>query len=424
MVPTLTQAKTTPSTLDAVTHFHLDPIGGLSGDMFLGTALDTFPELADELINAMRTAGLPEDWQVTLVPAKDHAMTGSRLKIEPPAVGKSRPTGTFLDIKAMLEDSDLPETVTARAIHIFTFLAEAEAKVHGMPIDKVHFHEIADWDSVADIVGAAFFIEQFPGSSWSVAALPLGGGRVQTSHGPLPVPAPATAELLKGFPVLDDGVSGERVTPTGAAILKSLAPSTNLPAGRFSLHATGQGFGTKSFPGLANMLRLLAYTTVEQGAENKEEQGMTHERIGVIRFEVDDQSPEDLAVGLDSLRAMPEVRDVCQWSAFGKKGRVSSSVQVLCEDKAVERVAQACFSQTTTIGLRCRTENRFVLSREERTVSHGEVALSVKEVVRPEGRRSRKVAVDDLSGNAQTQLERAELRRVVESAAESRENGD
>ena len=235
------QAKSSPNTQKKVSHLHLDPIGGMSGDMFLGTMLDACPELFDGLVRMMRTAGLPDDWQVELNPAKDHAMTGSRLSIVPPASGKSRPTGTFLKIKEMLKDAGLAPNVLTRALDIFTHLAKAEAKAHGTPLENVHFHEVADWDSVADIVGAAFCIEAFPGASWSVGPIPLGGGRVQTSHGPLPVPAPATAELLKGFAVIDDGVSGERVTPTGAAILKSLAPSPNLPKRRFNLQATGPG---------------------------------------------------------------------------------------------------------------------------------------------------------------------------------------
>ena len=118
-----------------------------------------------------------------------------------------------------------------RAIAIFTALAEAEAAVHGVPVDEVHFHEIADWDSVADIVGAAWLIEALAPATWSVGALPVGSGRIRTRHGPLTVPAPAAAHLLAGFAMHDDGVAGERVTPTGAAILRQLRPDAAPAAG-------------------------------------------------------------------------------------------------------------------------------------------------------------------------------------------------
>lgn len=407
----MTQVAPRAVTTEKISHLHLDPIGGLSGDMFLGTVLDACPELFDGLVSAVRTAGLPEDWHVVLEPAKDHAMTGSRLSIAPPAMGKSRPTGTFSDIKVMLNGSGLAPNVLARALDIFGHLAAAEAKVHGTPLEKVHFHEIADWDSVADIVGAAFCIEAFPGATWSVGPVPLGGGRVQTSHGPLPVPAPATAELLKGFLVIDDGVSGERVTPTGAAILRSLEPTPKLPAGRFSLKETGQGFGTNSFEGLANMLRLLIYTDAGPGTSDI----ASSEKIAVIRFEVDDQSPEDLAIGLERVLRLEAVRDVTQWPAYGKKGRLSSSIQILCDVEAVEQVADACFLQTTTIGLRYHVENRFTLHREVQSVTHGETRLRVKEVMRPNGERSVKLEADDLAAMTKTQLERAQLKRDIET---------
>ena len=410
----MTRAKPHAITTEKISHLHLDPIGGMSGDMFLGTMLDACPELFDGLISVMRTAGLPGDWQVELSPAKDHAMTGSRLSIVPPASGKSRPTGTFLKIKEMLNGADLAPNVLARALDIFTHLAKAEAKAHGTPLEKVHFHEVADWDSVADIVGAAFCIEAFSGATWSVGPIPLGGGRVQTSHGPLPVPAPATAELLKGFTVIDDGISGERVTPTGAAILKSLAPSSKLPRGRFSLQATGQGFGTKSFDGLANMLRLLVYT--DAGAEPSN--ASPSEQIGIIRFEIDDQSPEDLATGLSHILDLEAVRDVTQWPVFGKKGRLGSSIQILCDSEALEEVAEACFLQTTTIGLRYRLENRIVLDREAYTVMHRDSALRVKEVMRPGGQRSFKIEADDLQLSAETQHERSQLRHAIENGGE------
>ncbi len=213
-----------------MSHIHLDPLGGLAGDMFLGAVLDAWPELALGAFAAMRAAGLPDDWQVRHLEHGDGVLTGSRVAIDPPAAGPHAPHGMYVEIRDRIAAADLGDGVRDRALSILGHLAEAEARVHGRPIEEVHFHELADWDSIADVVGAAFVIDAL-GASWSTGPLPVGRGRIATSHGALPVPAPAAALLLQGFELIDDGVEGERVTPTGAAILRHLAPSPGLPPG-------------------------------------------------------------------------------------------------------------------------------------------------------------------------------------------------
>lgn len=394
-----------------IRHLHLDPIGGIAGDMFLAAALDAFPDFETVVLSAMREAGLPEDWLLEKQAAKDKHMVGSRFAVVPPDSGKSRPTGNFRDIKRMLESSKLTEAVQLRAIQIFELLAEAESHAHGVPVEEVHFHELADWDSVSDIVGAACVIELFPQATWSVGPIPMGSGRVRTSHGPMPVPAPATTQLLKGFELIDDGVSGERVTPTGAAILKALKPSTRVPQGRWCIEASGQGFGTKVFPELANMLRLVAYSPSQSAVKSS---ALIQEKIAVIRFEVDDQSPEDLAIALRLILKSDWVKDVCQWPVYAKKGRLASSVQVLCHADAVTEVAELCLLQTTSIGLRYRIEDRLLLERSEQLFSFDNEQLRVKRVLRPDAKMSFKLEADELEKYTQTQLERAELRRLLE----------
>ncbi|MGH6943789.1 MAG: nickel insertion protein, partial [Geminicoccaceae bacterium] len=189
-------------------HLHLDPLGGLAGDMFLAAVLDTFPEFEAGTIDAMRAAGLPEAWRVDLVPHHDGAFAGRRLVIEGPEGRRDAPAGAFGEIRARVAGAPLERPVRERALAIFALLADAEAAVHGIAVEEVHFHELADWDSLADIVGAAWLIDALGGASWSCAALPRGGGRVETRHGPLPVPAPATARLLEGFSMVDDGIAG------------------------------------------------------------------------------------------------------------------------------------------------------------------------------------------------------------------------
>lgn len=382
-------------------HIHLDPLGGMAGDMFLAAVLDAHPDLAPATFGAMRAAGLPDSWKAELAPHDDGTLTGHRMIIEGP--GADGPPAHFAEIRASLRATPLEPAVRERAIAIFTELAAAEGAVHGVPIEQVHFHELADWDSVADIAGAALLIEALGADSWSVAPLPVGSGRVMTRHGPLPVPAPATARLLEGLAVHDDGVAGERVTPTGAAILRHLAPAPRLPAGPWRLRGTGHGFGSRRLPGISNVLRVVAY--------DRDAAGRSDERVAVIAFEVDDQSPEELAVGLDALRRADGVLDVIQVPAFGKKGRVASQVQVLARPEGLDAVIDRCFVETTTIGLRWRIDARAVLARDLVAVPGSEVKL----VTRPDGERTAKAEVDQASGGSHAV--RAGWRRRAEARA-------
>ncbi len=226
----------------------------------------------------------------------------------------------------------------------------------------------------------------------------------------MPVPAPATALLLQGFETFDDGIPGERVTPTGAAILRYLgcAPGTGKAPRR--LARTGLGFGTRALPGLSNCLRALVFeaqhTDIAAG----------HRELAVIQFEVDDQSAEDLAAGLDRLRATEGVHDVVQMAVFGKKGRMATHVQVLARPAALETVSEACFRETTTIGLRTHLVNGLALPRRTAEVEVDGRRLRVKLVERPGGATGKAEADDALAtpGHAA----RARLRRRAEAMAE------
>lgn len=399
-------SPTTSPDRAAVRHIHLDPIGGIAGDMFLAAVLDVWPGLLGTIEGAMRAAGLPADWSVTLDQGINASIAGMRLNIAAGS-GPSRPTGRYRDIRARLKAAPLEPATADWAGRIFLRLAEAEAAVHGIAVDDVHFHELADWDSVADIVGAAAAIAAFPNARWSTAPLPLGRGRIRTAHGLLPVPAPATARLLTGLPVQDDGIAGERVTPTGAAILAALQPSLGLDGGAL-VAGTGHGLGSRTLDGVPNVLRLIAFADASSDAP---------ERIGVIRFEVDDQTPEDLAIGLAAVAAQPGVRDVCQWPVYGKKGRIAMAVQVLCQPEAVSAVAAACLSETTSIGLRTRIENRVVLPRVEDSGEVPGTSFRRKTVIRPDGQRTVKAEADDLAGLDDGRAGRERIRRLLESKA-------
>lgn len=381
---------------EPVAWVHLDPLGGIAGDMFAAALLDARPELEGGLGGAIAAAGVPPGVRLRRDAHRDHALTGSRLAVEVP--DGAPPSGRYAAIVERLTGSDLEPGARSRALDIYRRLAAAESQVHGVAVADIHFHELADWDSYVDIVAAAWLIERLGASGWSCGPLPLGRGRVNTAHGALPVPAPATALLLRGLEVIDDGIGGERVTPTGAAILAHLGPSSRSRGGRVA--ASGHGFGSRRLDGVPNLLRALLLVDASDAGTDS---------IGVIRFEIDDQTSEDLAIGLDRLRALEGVRDVCQWAAVGKKGRMMAAVQVLCAPESLERVALACLSETATIGLRTRVEARTMLPREAVEVD----GRRAKRVRRPGGASTIKAESDEVGG-AGDYAARAQRKRTIE----------
>ena len=378
---------------------YLNPVGGIAGDMFIAAMLDAWPELKPKVFDAMRQTGLPSDWSLELNSTSSSSIVGKKLTIIGDANNTHFSTGSYKDICNRLSNSPLPPAVITRAIDIFHRLAVAEGVVHGKPVDAVHFHEIADWDSICDIVGTATILENLNCSEWSVGDIPMGSGTVNTAHGLMPVPAPATSELLQGYIMADDGIPGERVTPTGAAILMHIGASQSTKRNNGRLIASGYGLGTKELKGVPNMLRILAFE--ETRVELK-----TNDAVGEIAFEVDDQTGEDLAVALDILRTTKGVLDVIHYMVFGKKGRLATSVRVLCYPDYIDRAIEQIFLQTTTIGLRKQILNRSVLNRENISLD----GVSAKKSIRPDGVITIKADMDELILNTSTQAERS-LRR-------------
>jgi uncharacterized protein (TIGR00299 family) protein len=401
-------------------HIHLDAIGGVAGDMFVAAVLDAFPDLRDGMLGAIAAAGLPSGIVCRVVEHRDEVLTGLRFLVEEPAY-REREAGSrylgpaehrhipFREIRARLQSANLSAGVKQRAVAIFTALAEVEGKVHGMATEDVTFHELGGWDSIADMVGAAFLMDALD-ATWSVSALPKGNGRVPTDHGWLPVPTPATTLLLQGFELFDDGLAGERITPTGAAILKHLAAAQSSDRAPRRLLRTGTGFGTKTFPGLSNVLRLLVFENATSA--------LAGDRVAQVEFEIDDQTPEDLAIALDRLRAHPAVIDVLQMSAFGKKGRMAAHIQILAEPDNLESVFDVCFAETTTLGLRWQLIERRILERAHETVDVDGRSVRVKTAQRP-GALTAKAESDDLLSLKGGRVEREGVRRAAEKAGSS-----
>jgi uncharacterized protein (TIGR00299 family) protein len=415
-------------------HLHLDAVGGVAGDMFIAAMLDAFPDLREPMLSAIRAAGLPSEVTCDVVEHRDHALTGLRFVVDDPRTppllpeeGWREATGRreqahrhahlqsldhahdetpFAQIRDYLQASGLAGEVAERAVAIFSLLAEVEGEIHGRPTEEVSFHELGGWDSIADIVGAAALVTALPGATWSVSALPLGRGRTRTAHGLLPVPSPAASRLLEGYEFVDDGLAGERVTPTGAAILKHLNATQSVERIPRRLLHSGYGFGSKVFRGISNVLRVLVFE------DSRGESGT--DRVAVIAFEVDDQSPEDLAIALDHLRAHPAVLDVLQMPAFGKKGRMTAHIQVLARPEGAEQIIDACFSETATLGLRCQIVERHVLARRQDSVEVGGRRLRVKLAQRPDA-ATVKVESDDLLAVRGGRAGRDEARREAEA---------
>jgi len=412
-------------------HYHLDAVGGIAGDMFVAALLDLHPELAPVAIAAVRAAGLGESVGLTHQAHADGVLTGSRFVVDGPPVdeewghdqaqghrhahehGQAHAHVHWAALRRRLEASALDAAVAERAIDVFGHLAVAEARVHGKAVEDVAFHEVGAWDSIADIVAASALLAALGTTSWSIGPIPLGSGRVRTAHGLLPVPAPATVLLLEGLACFDDGFAGERVTPTGAAIVRHLAPAQGLGPLPRRLRRSGHGFGTRRFEGLSNVLRILEF------APHHGQAGPRGDNVVVIRFEVDDQTGEDLALGLERLRDSAGVLDVSQLALTGKQGRLVAGVQVLARPDALDAVTDACFRETTTLGLRLSPTQRLVLPRHAYTGSDGSRA---KLAYRPDAVTA-KAELADLAaepGHAARQARRTAVERAaLADAAES-----
>ena len=369
-----------------MTHIHLDLIGGLAGDMFIAAMLDCYPAEADSLAGVIESAGFSDLVTLKRTDANDGTLTGTHFTVDAAADAEGHHHRHYSEIRKIIESSSLAEGTAARALDIFHRIAVVEAEIHGKSVESVAFHEVGAWDSIADILCAAHLIET-TGATFSVSRIPIGRGRVKTAHGMLPVPAPATARLLEGFAVVDDGIEGERVTPTGAAILAHLAPAEGPPRGAV-LRQTGYGFGTKTFPGLSNVVRAVMY-------ETSADHGFIRDEVTELAFEIDDQTAEEIAVALESLRETEGVLYVVQYAAFGKKGRQAVSVRLLVTPGFEESVLPRCFDLTTTLGVRQSTTGRAILRREQVTLSHDGRDYRVKIAFRPGGPTA-KVEMDDL----------------------------
>ena len=257
---------------------YFDCISGISGDMTLGALIDLGVEF-DIVEDGLKGLAL-DGYKLTLTREKRSGIEGTRFNVE---VAEDCPERSYADIRALISGSSLADEVKELSLEIFGIIAEAEAKVHGVPTEEVRFHEIGALDSIVDIVGSAIAIKSLSIDSVRSSHIPLGTGFVDTAHGVMPVPAPATAEILKGVELVPCQVKAELTTPTGAAIIKALSKGYGPPPA-MTIERIGYGVGAGIFKEVPNLLRLFS------GFSEGDEAG--DDRVVVIETNIDDLSPQ------------------------------------------------------------------------------------------------------------------------------------
>lgn len=277
-------------------------------------------------------------------------------------------------IRALISGAELPAATKKIALRAFQLLAEAEAKVHGIAPEQVHFHEVGAVDTITDIVCAAAGLDALGATRWLCSPVNVGSGFVNCAHGRMPVPAPATAELLKGVPVYSAGPEMELTTPTGAAMLRALGCEFDAQP-PLTVSAIGYGAGGRDPEGFANVLRLSIGTPVEAAIEKR---SFSADRVIVLECALDDATPQVLAHAME-LALEHGALDAMAAPATMKKGRLGTLLTVLCKPEHEDKLEKLLFRETTTLGIRRREEERVILEREFVTVDtqYGKVRMKI-----------------------------------------------
>ena len=351
---------------------YFDCFSGAAGDMIVAACLDAgAPE--PHLLAELDKLKLP-NLRIKIEKVHKKGISATAFTPEPDASGdhhhshghQQRNLPTIIEL---INSSSLSATVQQNAVRIFERLAQAEADVHGTTPDRIHFHEVGALDSIVDIVGACIAIESLHLERIYCSAMALGSGTVRCEHGILPVPAPATSELIKGIPIQPSQGDGELLTPTGAAILTTLAAAFG-PMPRMRITQIGYGAGSRETPGHPNALRL--FLGQAEPAPHPDTGGdlgpsTDHDEVFLLEANLDDCTAEltghvaDVLLGLGAL-------DVFFTSITMKKGRPGTKISVLCPPEQLSRLENAMFMESTTFGIRRQLVQRSVLSRRSETV--------------------------------------------------------
>jgi uncharacterized protein (TIGR00299 family) protein len=345
---------------------YLDAFSGASGDMLVAAAIDAGADFG-ALKQAL--ASLPiTGYDVRLESKTLSGIAARRFIVE---VSAPQPERSLAEIDALIANSGLSTEVKRDAVRAFAVLAEAEAKVHRVSVDRIHFHEVGAVDSIVDIVGAIWAFRALDVRRVLVSPLPMGNGFVSARHGPLPIPAPAAVELLAGFALRMGDGEGEMVTPTAAALIKTVGKSASMLFG-FEIVRVGYGAGSREYADRPNVLRLFLGREVDQiGAD----------RMLEVETNIDDLNPQIYAHLCERLFSAG-ARDVTITPTIMKKGRPGVVVSVLVEPTMREAIIRELFAETGTLGVRWRAVERALAPRESGTVAtrFGEITVKVSKI--------------------------------------------
>jgi len=363
---------------------YLDCFAGASGDMLVGAMLDSGLDF-ELLRSALLKLGV-EGYELSLGRVDRSGISAAKFDVhltgEPHlhehhhnhehSHGHRRQSHhrSLSEIKGIISSSNLSELVKQRAQAIFQRIGEAEAKIHNVPVEAVHFHEVGAIDSIVDIVGACVALDALKIERIISSPLHVGSGTFQCAHGTYPVPGPATAELLKGVPIYSKDVEGELVTPTGAAIISTLAEGYG-PMPMMKIENIGYGAGTRDYPKFPNALRAII-------GELEEDADRTPGAVTIIEANIDDLNAQVFGYLMEKALAAGAL-DIFYTPVQMKKNRPGVLLTLLCNPPDRERMCDLIFGETTTLGVRYRNEQREILTREFVTVEteYGQIRVKV-----------------------------------------------
>jgi len=355
---------------------YFDCFSGISGDMTLGALVDL---------------GVPVGWlkdQLRSMPLENFDVSvtsihrnGIHARLVEVATNTDKSSRNFSQIRSLIENSPLTDTVKSSSLQIFQKLAEAEAHIHSCSLEAVHFHEVGGIDAIVDIVGTALGLEYLAIKKIIGSPIPLGKGFVACSHGKLPVPAPATLGILKGIPVYGTDIPHELVTPTGAAIISAQAQGFGaLPD--MVIKKIGYGAGQRDLADRPNLLRIVLGDELQFVTDKT--QGLQTDQIEIIETSIDDMNPELFGYLMNQLFEEGAL-DVCWIPIYMKKNRPGTMLQVLCKNDRRDVLIHRILSETTTLGVRYYSARRRLLWRDQQEVETSYGRIAVKRVKDPQG---------------------------------------
>ncbi len=374
---------------------YLDCFAGISGDMFLGALVDAGvdPAILHEAIAALNlsatlkiekadrsgiSATKIQVYEGGHLAGKNHTHTHEHTHKAGHTHEHSHEHAdehphqhthgrSLTVIRTLIQSANLNPAIKQTAIHAFELLGESEAKIHNVPVEKIHFHEVGAVDAIVDIVAASAGIHSLSIDKWFSSPLNVGGGLVDCAHGRFPVPAPATADLLRGLPTYSAHIEKELVTPTGAALIRTLAPTFG-PQPAMRVQQIGYGAGTRNPKDFPNVLRLSIGETTDA----------THAAVAVLETAIDDLSPQILAHVTERAFALGAL-DVMSTAVQMKKGRLGTLLTILADDAQVPALEDLLLRETTTLGVRIHHERRSCLDRTHTTVTtpYGEIRIKI-----------------------------------------------